>query len=147
MDSLSFAALPPASRRAAPRVALPLALILCAFLATTGCRRHDHWTEQRGKASWYGDQFHGRQTASGEQFNMTALTAAHPTLEFGSLVRVTNEANGRKVLVRINDRFQSKRGRVIDLSKAAFEQLAPLNQGVIDVHLEVTARPKKPKRR
>jgi rare lipoprotein A len=73
----------------------------------------------RGKASWYGPGFHGRRTASGERFDMNALTAAHRTLPFGTRVRVRNTENGREVVVRINDRGPHIAGRIIDLSKAA----------------------------
>lgn len=73
----------------------------------------------RGKASWYGPGFQGKRTASGERFDMNALTAAHRTLAFGSLVRVRNTQNGREVVVRINDRGPHGRDRIIDLSKAA----------------------------
>ena len=82
----------------------------------------------RGKASWYGPRFHGRRTSSGERFDMNALTAAHPDLPFGTRVRVRNEANGREVVVRINDRG-SMRGRIIDLSKAAAASLGFLRAG------------------
>jgi rare lipoprotein A len=73
----------------------------------------------RGRASWYGPGFHGKRTASGERFDMDALTAAHRTLPFGTRVRVRNSQNGREVVVRINDRGPHKRDRIIDLSKAA----------------------------
>ena len=86
-------------------------------------------TLQRGTASWYGPGFHGRLTASGERFDMHALTAAHKTLPFGTRVLVHNERNGRKVLVRINDRGPFVAGRVIDLSRAAAQQLGMLNRG------------------
>lgn len=72
-----------------------------------------------GRASWYGARFHGRRTASGEPFDMHGFTAAHKTLPFGTLVRVLNPANGREVVVRINDRGPHVRGRIIDLSRAA----------------------------
>ncbi|MDQ6880791.1 MAG: septal ring lytic transglycosylase RlpA family protein [Pseudomonadota bacterium] len=78
---------------------------------------------QTGVASWYGDRFHGRTTASGEAFDMNALTAAHPKLAFGSWVRVRNLLNGRSVDVRINDRGPHIKQRVIDLSRAAAEAL------------------------
>lgn len=89
----------------------------------------------RGKASWYGPRFHGRRTASGERFDMHELTAAHPTLPFGTLVRVRNPANGREVVVRINDRLPPIRGRIIDLSKAAARTLGFLRGGVTPVVL------------
>jgi rare lipoprotein A len=88
----------------------------------------------RGKASWYGPRFHGRRTASGERFDQNELTAAHPTLPFGTLVRVRNIANGREVVVRINDRLPSRR-RIIDLSKAAAVSLGFLNAGLAPVVL------------
>ncbi|WP_133768354.1 septal ring lytic transglycosylase RlpA family protein [Enterovirga rhinocerotis] len=75
-----------------------------------------------GIATWYGPGFHGRKTASGERFNTRALTAAHRTLPFGSRVRV-EAANGRSVVVRINDRGPFTRGRVIDLSRAAADAI------------------------
>lgn len=78
---------------------------------------------QTGIASWYGRAFHGRRTASGERFDMRAMTAAHRSLPFHSLVRVRNPANGREVVVRINDRGPFKRGRIVDLSWAAAQQL------------------------
>jgi rare lipoprotein A len=74
---------------------------------------------ERGLASWYGRKFHGRPTASGETYNMYAMTAAHPTLPIPSYVRVRNPANGREVIVRVNDRGPFHRGRIIDLSYTA----------------------------
>lgn len=75
-----------------------------------------------GIASWYGGKFHGRKTASGETYNQNALTAAHRTLPFGTRVRVTG-ANGKSVVVRINDRGPFVGGRIIDLSRAAANSL------------------------
>jgi len=82
-----------------------------------------------GMASYYGRKFHGRSTASGERFDMNQLTAAHRTLPFGSMVRVTNPANGRSVVVRINDRGPFHGGRVIDLSRSAAEALGLVARG------------------
>lgn len=82
-----------------------------------------------GVASYYANQFHGRRTASGERFDMAALTAAHRTLPFGAKVRVTNPANGRSVVVRINDRGPFHGGRVIDVSHAAAERLGLIGPG------------------
>jgi len=78
---------------------------------------------ETGIASWYGKQFHGRKTASGERFDMEALTAAHPKLPFGSWVRVRNLINGRSIDVRINDRGPYIKRRIIDLSRAAAQAL------------------------
>jgi len=94
----------------------------------------------RGLASWYGDAFDGRTTASGERFDMHAMTACHPTLPFGSLVRVVNLRNGRSVIVRITDRGELAEGRIIDLSFAAAEKLAMTNSGLAPVALDVLSR-------
>ena len=88
-----------------------------------------------GIASYYGRRFHGRPTASGERFDMHALTAAHRTLPFGSLVEVTNPRNGRSVIVRVNDRGPFVRGRTIDVSRAAAEQLGMISRGHARVEL------------
>ena len=90
---------------------------------------------ERGKASWYGPGFQGRRTASGERFDMNALTAAHRTLPFGTLVRVRNSQNGREVVVRINDRGPWVGDRIIDLSKAAAAALGLLQGGEAPVVL------------
>ena len=92
-----------------------------------------------GMASYYADRFHGRRTASGENFDKFALTAAHPTLPFGSLVRVTNPRNQRWVVVRINDRGPFSDGRLIDLSRAAAEQIDIVRSGHALVELELIA--------
>jgi rare lipoprotein A len=97
---------------------------------------------QVGTASWYGSDFEGRLTASGEPFNMDDLTAAHPTLPLGSLVRVTNLQNGRRTYVRINDRGPVVEGRIIDLSRRAAEILQFKGQGLQQVRLElITTEP------
>jgi rare lipoprotein A len=90
-----------------------------------------------GVASWYGGKFHGRRTASGETYNQHALTAAHRTLPFGTEVVVTNENNGRSVVVRINDRGPFSGGRVIDLSHKAATQIGMINSGTARVRLEI----------
>lgn len=92
---------------------------------------------QTGKASFYGERWNGRKTSNGEIFNTSLLTAAHKTLPFGTLVKVTNEANGKTVIVRINDRGPFIKGRVIDLSKAAFSAIESINKGVTKVKLEI----------
>lgn len=90
---------------------------------------------QQGKAAWYGPGFQGRRTASGERFDTYDLTAAHPTLPFGTRVRVTNLRNGRSVIVRVNDRGPYVRGYVIDLSYAAARAIRM--SGTTTVRLEV----------
>lgn len=89
----------------------------------------------RGRATWYGAKFHGRRTSSGERFDMNELTAAHEFLPFGTRVRVRNVANGREVVVRINDRAPHLRDRVIDLSKAAAAALGFVKAGAASVVL------------
>jgi rare lipoprotein A len=90
-----------------------------------------------GTASYYGRKFNGRPTASGERFDMNGLTAAHRTLPFGSRVRVTNSSNGRSVIVRINDRGPYSGHRLIDLSRAAAEQIGLVGAGHGRVSLEL----------
>ena len=92
---------------------------------------------ERGSASWYGPGFHGRRTANGERYDMHALTAAHKTLPFGTMVRVKSLVNGREVLVRITDRGPFARNRVIDLSRAAAAELDMLGLGFKQVVLMV----------
>lgn len=93
---------------------------------------------QEGLASYYGDQFHGRSTASGEPYDKDAMTAAHRTLAFGTMVRVTRVDDGRAVVVRVNDRGPFVEGRIIDLSRKAAEQLGMIADGVVRVRIEVT---------
>jgi rare lipoprotein A len=90
-----------------------------------------------GLASWYGGKFHGRMTSSGEVFNTNTLTAAHRTLPFGTIVKVTNLDNGKSVLVKINDRGPFVEGRIIDLSRAAAIQLGMIDSGVAHVSLQI----------
>jgi len=92
---------------------------------------------QTGRASWYGEAHHGRLTANGERFDMHALTAAHPTLPFGTRLRVVNLDNTLEVDVRINDRGPIIPGRILDLSYAAARALHALEAGVIPVRLIV----------
>lgn len=92
---------------------------------------------EAGIASYYADRYQGRLTANGERFNMYELTAAHKTLPFDSVVRVVNRDNGRSVVVRINDRGPFVRGRIIDLSYAAFGRIASHRDGLADVVIEV----------
>ena len=93
--------------------------------------------KQTGKASYYADRYHGRTTASGEKLNNNALTAAHPTLPFGTKVRVTNLSNGKTVEVTINDRGPYSRRRMIDISKAAAKEIGLIRQGVAMVEMEI----------
>lgn len=89
------------------------------------------------KASWYGKEFHGRLTASGERYNMNDFTAAHKTLPFGTRVKITNVKTNKSVIVKINDRGPFVKGRKFDLSKAAFHEIAAKDRGVITVKYEI----------
>jgi rare lipoprotein A len=102
--------------------------------------QHNVRPYQVGTASWYGDYFEGKPTASGEPFNMYDMTAAHLTLPLGTLVRVTNLRNSRSVIVRINDRGPYVDGRIVDLSYNAARVLRFDQQGLQRVRLDVVPR-------
>ena len=91
---------------------------------------------QTGVASWYGRQFHGRKTASGETFDMNGLTAAHRSLPLNCYIRVTNKENGKSVVVKVNDRGPFHGNRVLDLSYGAAKRLGVTNAGVAKVSIE-----------
>ena len=91
---------------------------------------------ETGLASWYGQGFHGKRTASGEVFNQEQFTAAHRTLPWGSRVKVINLANGKSVEVRINDRGPFGKGRIIDVSRAAARILGIVESGIANVRVE-----------
>ena len=118
-------------------------LLLAVLAACSTPGREDGGTaagvaySEVGIASWYGKPFHGRRTASGERYDMHALTAAHRTLAFGTRVRVVNLENGKTVVVRINDRGPFVKGRIVDLSRRAADQLAFIEDGVVKVRVEV----------
>ena len=124
-------------------------LLLAAFLAATACHavvrqptpalRPEAPSE--GMASFYGESLQGRETASGERFDLRALTAAHRTLPFGTIVRVTNLDNGAQVTVRINDRGPYAKGRILDLSMAAARALGMIERGHAQVRLEILSKP------
>lgn len=137
-------------------------LLACAFLALLACGgarsapddassppeppadAAEEWkvvSTERGKAAWYGGRFHGRKTASGEPFDKNALTAAHKTLPFDTMVRVRNLENGKTVIVRITDRGPYGKGRIIDMSEAAAKKLDMIERGVVKVEVEVLSRP------
>lgn len=88
------------------------------------------------RASWYGPRFHGRFTANGEIYNQNAMTAAHKSMKFGTILRITNPRNNKSVIVRINDRGPYIPGRQIDLSKAAAEELDVIKNGVKKLKIE-----------
>lgn len=88
------------------------------------------------KASWYGPGFHGRKTANGEKFDQMSYTAAHKSLRFGTLLKITNPKNGKSIVVRINDRGPYIEGRDLDLSKAAAHELGLISKGVARLKVE-----------
>jgi rare lipoprotein A len=118
-------------------VAIALVLSAACSWVPKGEAQLDVGLKDRGFASWYGEQFHGKQAANGELFDMEALTAAHRTLPLGSMVRVVNLANGKHVHVRINDRGPYVNGRILDLSHAAAAHLGMVEGGLSLVQLEV----------
>ena len=97
--------------------------------------------EETGVASFYGREFEGRRTASGERYRATELTAAHRTLPFGTVLRVTHLRSGRSVEVRVNDRGPHRKGRIVDLSRRAAEALGMIGPGLARVRIEVLALP------
>lgn len=113
--------------RCVKTVVLLLALTVCTPLAMA----------QDGLASWYGGKFHGRLTSSGEVFDTNEMTAAHRTLPFGTVVKVTNLDNGKTAVVKINDRGPFVDGRIIDLSRAAAVELGMVDSGVARVSLQI----------
>jgi rare lipoprotein A len=121
--------------------AVKRALVVLALAAACGGRQAQHepvaHATMTGTASWYGES---QMTASGERFDKHKMTAAHRTLPLGTMVRVTNQKNGKSVVVRINDRGPYGHGRIIDLSEAAARQLDMIDAGLAPVTLEVIAR-------
>ena len=128
------------------RIAIP---IVAAALICCSCGRRPLSIDtdqkplatQTGKASYYARKFQGRKTANGERYDRREMTAAHRRLPFGSIVRVTNLKNGRSVVVRINDRGPWGRGRIIDVSEAAAEEIGMIRAGVVRVKVEVMSKP------
>lgn len=98
---------------------------------------HEGVAFEQGKASWYGAPFHGRQASNGEIYDMNKLTAAHRTLPFNTMVRVTNLTNGKSTTVRITDRGPFVDNRIIDLSYAAAQQIDSVGPGVVPVRLDI----------
>jgi rare lipoprotein A len=125
----------PSSLEAAKVTKQPVIMTGVHKTRTTNSQRSKSY--QVGTASWYGEQFQGKQTASGEPFDMHDFTAAHPSLPLGTLVRVTNLRNGKTVVVRINDRGPVVDGRIIDVSYTAAQALGFNERGVQRVQLDL----------
>lgn len=111
----------------------------CANVTPEDIRRADRvvgcQSIEQGEASYYADKFNGRRTASGERFSNNEMTAAHRTLPFGTMLRVTNQANGRSVVLRVNDRGPFIKGRIVDVSKTAAREIGMIGAGVAPVTL------------
>jgi rare lipoprotein A len=116
-------------------------LILFTLQACSGIpgKKDSEWIgyTESGKASYYAMKFHSEKTASGELYDNAKKTAAHKTLPFGTKIIVTNIKNNKSVIVKINDRGPFVKGRIVDLSGAAFSSIADLNAGIIEVKIEV----------
>jgi rare lipoprotein A len=110
-----------------------IVFILLMFFATAS----RVFAAQEGFASWYGGKFQGRLTSSGEVFDTNLMTAAHKSLPFGTIVKVTDQENGKSTVVKINDRGPFVEGRIIDLSRAAAEELDMVGRGIARVSLEI----------
>lgn len=124
----------------------PVFALLVTLMATlvSGCSMHRYdqprvGTTQRGVASWYGEPFHGRKTASGEVYDMHGMTAAHRELPLGTVVAVKNLDNGRKIELRVNDRGPFVKGRVLDVSYAAAKHLGMVGPGTAKIELRVVS--------
>jgi len=111
-------------------------LLECSTVPTKRDSNWDGYTES-GKASYYAMKFQSKKTASGELYDRAKKTAAHRKLPFGTKVRVTNIKNSKSVIVKINDRGPFVKGRIVDLSSSAFNRIANLDVGVIEVKIEV----------
>ena len=131
-----------------------LPILFASILLTDACAQRkapsgppasvERHRAEKGQASWYGKAHHGRHTASGERFDMHALTAAHRTLPFGTIVHVTDLRSGRSVNVRINDRGPFRGDRIIDLSYEAARKLGFVARGTARVEITVVPREARP---
>lgn len=113
----------------------------CIFFSFIACEDKEYPGKAvfvaKGEASWYGEAFNGKSTASGEIFNKDSYTAAHPWLEFGTMVRVKNPATGKTVIVEINDRGPFSKKRILDLSESAAREIGILEKGFGLVEIEI----------
>lgn len=125
----------PASATAAPMPAAAPATVVAPEKAASA-------DSAEGKVAYYGKKFNGRKTASGERFNSGAMTMAHKTLPFGTMVKVTNVKNSKSVVVRVNDRGPSTPDRIGDLTSGAASKIRMIRTGVIDAKLEVVGQAK-----
>jgi len=122
-------------------------IIAVLFLISSTTLYSKGRNHQIGRGSWYGKKFNGRLTASGERYNMYDYTAAHRTLPFNTMVKVTNLHNGRSVIVRVNDRGPYAKGRIMDLSYLAAKKLGYTHKGVAKLKLKVLNKKRRTKKR
>ncbi|WP_240644838.1 septal ring lytic transglycosylase RlpA family protein [Cyclonatronum proteinivorum] len=125
---------------------ITLLFFFLGMMVLSGCRSQRDTVRtgtvfERGEASWYGPGFHGQATANGERYDQEALTAAHRTLPFDTVVGVRNLHNGKKVVVRINDRGPYANNRIIDLSRAAAREIDMIQSGIAPVELTILRSP------
>lgn len=132
----SSAGMTPLFLKTAVHLCTTLLLLGCAGTQFRGDPKGIGYTES-GQASFYAMKYHSRKTASGERLDQYSFTAAHRTLPFGTKVKVTNRKNGKSVIVKINDRGPFVKGRVIDLTLAAFKKIGNTRSGLLDVHIVV----------
>ena len=135
LSATAFAQAPASAPMAAPApavVAAPAAKPALTAVAASA-------DAMQGKLAWYGAKFNGRRTASGQRFDANAMTMAHPTLPFGTRVKVTNNVNKRSVVVRVNDRGPTTAGRIGDVTAAAATKLRMRRSGVVEATLEVVS--------
>jgi rare lipoprotein A len=128
--------------RITPVAMIAISLLACGGKKTHAARAPRIGAKETGVASWYGDPYHGRRTASGEIYDMEKMTAAHRTIAFQTWVKVENLSNGKTVDVRINDRGPFAHGRIIDLSRSAARSIGMLGPGTADVRIEVIEQPR-----
>ncbi len=121
------------------RSALTILLItfLYAFSGNKSDKNPHQDFTQDGIASYYAQKFEGRLTANGERFSNTEYTCAHKTLPFGTKLKVTNLNNNKSIVVRVNDRGPFIKGRIIDLSKIAAQEIGMVQKGIVNVHIEI----------
>lgn len=141
------ARVPCVDKRGLPTLRVMLSVFMMAVLmagcasrpANTASTKSKDWIgfTQKGQASYYGANHQGKKTASGEPFKQELKTAAHKTIPFGAMVKVTNVENDKSVVVRVNDRGPFVSGRIIDLSSSAFNAIGSTAKGVLKVEVEV----------
>ncbi|MDN5202567.1 septal ring lytic transglycosylase RlpA family protein [Fulvivirgaceae bacterium BMA10] len=116
-------------------------MIIFSFL-TCGSQHERQQYQETGMASFYNDKFEGKKTASGEKYKASKFTAAHKSLKFNTLIKVTNLKNKKTVIVRVNDRGPFKKNRIVDVSKAAARKLNMEQDGIVNVKIEVVEKRK-----